>query len=425
MEGMLFFRIALLLVHGFQGVNSLWTVSRVAVQKGGSITIPCHYHRMFQTNEKYWCKGRSWGFCKEIARTTSKSLTEGVSITDYPSEQVFTITKTKLEVKDADRYWCALIKRGFSRNTLRTSLELQVTEGPPDLFVMDNRVSVEEGGNVSIPCMYGDGLKSAEKKWCESGKLHSCRSALTTSPLEAPSVTIADDGNGVFTVTLMKLERKDTGWYWCSADDLQAPVHINVTERLDTFTVTTSGGVTSEITHTISSAPPSFQPTTPSQATSTASKTTSHTLLTPTPQVKTSTTPSAVLTSTVSNTSANGGTSDTSSATITPTDFAPTCAFNNTCSTVPSNTTEDTAIHNRHLIWQSVAIVMGIVMAVVIIVGASLNCWRHHKRRHTRIELDDMTHELNIEEELEDDVRNDWPRSCLLYHEDTESDGTL
>ncbi|KAG5275423.1 hypothetical protein AALO_G00120140 [Alosa alosa] len=456
---MLFFRIALfILLHGFQGGNSLWTVSKVAVQKGGSITIPCHYYRTYRTNVKYWCKGRSWVFCREIARTTSKSRTEGVFITDYPSEQVFTLTKTNLDVKDTDRYWCAIKMSGFSSQTLRTSLELQVTEDPPDLFVMDNRVSVEEGGNVSIPCLYRDRLKSAEKKWCESGNLHSCRSA--TSPPEEPSVTISDDGSGVFTVTLMKLERKDIGWYWCSAGDIQAPVHINVTEKLDRFhniTVTTSGGVlasswapggqttrgpTSEITHPISSALPSSQPTQPPHGTSTAPKTTFHSLLTHNPQGKTSTTAvtdttsgqstkydltsSAVLTSTVSTTSANGETSDTYSATVTPTDVAPKCAFNNTCSTVPLNTTEDTTIYNRHLIWQSAAIVTGIVMAVVIIVGASFNYWCHHKRRHIRIELDDMTQQLNMEEDLEDDVGNDWPRSCLLYHsEDPESEGAL
>lgn len=94
-------------------------------------------------------------------------------------------------------------------------------------------MSVEEGVDVSIPCLYGDKLKNTEKKWCESGDLHSCQSAPTTPSPQEPSVTIADDGRGVFTVTLRKLNRKDTGWYWCSAGDMQAPVHINVTERLD------------------------------------------------------------------------------------------------------------------------------------------------------------------------------------------------
>lgn len=96
-------------------------------------------------------------------------------------------------------------------------------------------MSVEEGGNVSIPCLYREPLRSAEKKWCESGNLHSCLTALTTAPPDEPSVTIADDGSAAFTVTVMKLERKDTGWYWCSAGDLQVPVHINVTQRLDAF----------------------------------------------------------------------------------------------------------------------------------------------------------------------------------------------
>lgn len=117
------------------------------------------------------------------------------------------------------------------------------TSDPPELSVSEDRVSVEEGGNVSIPCLYRDKLKSAEKKWCESGNLHSCISVLTTGPPQKPSVTIVDDGSGVFTVTLMELERKDTGWYWCSAGDFQVPVHINVTESLDAFHNSTGEGI--------------------------------------------------------------------------------------------------------------------------------------------------------------------------------------
>lgn len=115
-------------IHFPLGANSLWTVSKVTVQKGGSITIPCHYHRRFLTNAKYWCKGRAWGLCRELVRTTTKPRIEGVFIRDYPSEQVFTITMTNLQVKDTNRYWCAVKMTGF-KPTIRTSLELQVTEG--------------------------------------------------------------------------------------------------------------------------------------------------------------------------------------------------------------------------------------------------------------------------------------------------------
>lgn len=109
------------------GTNSLWTVSKVAVQAGGSVTIPCHYHRMFQQRMKYWCKGRRWNVCRELGRTTSKPRTEGFSITDYPSEQFFTITMTNLQEKDTDRYWCAVKRSAW--DSVRASMEVEVTEG--------------------------------------------------------------------------------------------------------------------------------------------------------------------------------------------------------------------------------------------------------------------------------------------------------
>ncbi|XP_063057020.1 CMRF35-like molecule 7 [Engraulis encrasicolus] len=231
-KAMLILKTALfLLVHGFQGTNSLWTVSKVAVQAGGSVTIPCHYHRMFQQRMKYWCKGRRWNVCRELGRTTSKPRTEGFSITDYPSEQFFTITMTNLQEKDTDRYWCAVKRSAW--DSVRASMEVEVTEDPPDLSVRENMVSVEEGANATITCSYTDRLKSSEKMWCESGDLLSCKSGLTSTTSQEPSFTIADDGSGVFNVTVVKLQRKHTGWYWCSAGGLQAPVHINVTRRPD------------------------------------------------------------------------------------------------------------------------------------------------------------------------------------------------
>ncbi|KAL2089652.1 hypothetical protein ACEWY4_014340 [Coilia grayii] len=433
----LFLKTALLLlVHGFQGANSLWTVSQVAVQNGSSVTIPCHYHRMFQNHMKYWCKGRNWRTCRELVRTTTKPRKEGVSITDYPSEQVFTITMNSLQVKDTDRYWCAVKIGGFTRPDVRASLELQVTEDPPDLSVRENMVSVEEGGNVTIPCLYIDKLKSSVKMWCESGNLHSCKSALSPTSPEDPSFTISDDGSGVFNVTLAKLGRKDTGWYWCSAGGVQAPVHINVTGRPDglyNITATTQNVFSvsswapikettlspsissSQMTHVISSAPLSSRPSGPPLGTSAPPKTTPISTVTLSPQANPSKTAavtvtslepsttrdmtsSAVQTSAVSTASASprttGGTPDTYLSSVAPTTVSCTILH---CSTVPSNNTDNTPTEHRRLVWQSVVIGIGIIMLLVIIIGACVT-YRNLIEQDT-IALDDMTEQFNLVED--------------------------
>lgn len=48
---------------------------------------------------------------------------------DTPEELVITLTFFELQVRDAGRYWCAVDIGGLSKSDIRTSLELQVTDG--------------------------------------------------------------------------------------------------------------------------------------------------------------------------------------------------------------------------------------------------------------------------------------------------------
>lgn len=73
--------------------------------------------------------------------------------------------------------------------------------------------------------------RESEKKWCWSGDWSSCLSTGSEGSYEDTSVTIDDDRTGAFTVTLKKLQMKDTGWYWCSAGQQQIAVHLLVTPR--------------------------------------------------------------------------------------------------------------------------------------------------------------------------------------------------
>lgn len=90
-------------------------------------------------------------------------------------------------------------------------------------------VSVQENGNATVQCLYSGTLKDTEKMWCKSGDLHSCQSAQDIELSPDAAVQINDTNDGVFTVILTGLKRTYSGWFWCMAGGVQAPVHINVT----------------------------------------------------------------------------------------------------------------------------------------------------------------------------------------------------
>lgn len=107
------------------GTNSLWTVKKITAQIGGSVTIPCHYHRLHKDLPKFWCKGKIWVACLTM-RSTNQEKRTGISFYNSPDELVTTMTMTNLLGSDSNRYWCAVKKPG---SNARTNLELTVTEG--------------------------------------------------------------------------------------------------------------------------------------------------------------------------------------------------------------------------------------------------------------------------------------------------------
>ncbi|XP_026145267.1 polymeric immunoglobulin receptor-like [Carassius auratus] len=224
---MAFLLSSLVLLLGVPGSNSLWTVSKITAKSGGSVTIPCHYHSLHKNLEKSWFIGKNW-FTSLKLRPTNQEKRTGISFYNNPDELVTTLTMTNLRSSDSNRYWCAVKTRG---SYLRISLELTVTEGIPDLSAASNMVSGEEGGNVTVQCLYSDKFKDTERKWCRSGDLHSCQTAQDIEPSLGAALQINDTNDGVYTVTLTGLKKKDAGWYWCMAGDVQVPVHINVDSR--------------------------------------------------------------------------------------------------------------------------------------------------------------------------------------------------
>uniref|UniRef100_A0A8C9TP14 Ig-like domain-containing protein n=1 Tax=Scleropages formosus TaxID=113540 RepID=A0A8C9TP14_SCLFO len=179
------------------GVQSVWAESSFTAERGGSVTIPCHYDQKYKHHVKYWCKGYHWSTCD-------------VSINDDPDQLVFTVTMRNLQDKDSGTYWCAVEINGGSDDAV--ILPLIVRTGKLK-FVPD--VVFIVGGSVTIPCFYHQEYRGSVKYWCKGSK--QTPMVRTDSSQRNDQVSISDDpAHLVFYVTMRNLEQEDTDIYWCA-----------------------------------------------------------------------------------------------------------------------------------------------------------------------------------------------------------------
>ncbi|KAM9439523.1 uncharacterized protein Hap1MRO34_000030 [Clarias gariepinus] len=224
------------------------------VKTGASVTIPCAYDmKKYIQHKKYWCSGTHFGTCSIQAYT---SQTKGrVTVTDNPTESLFTVTMNNLQTGDTGWYWCVVeIDRGTD-----ISEYLYITvKGDPDLSVKESRVSGEEGGNVTVQCLYREAYQNKQKQWCRF-KDTDCYTYKKKTPQNS-AVQLSDDGKRSFSVEMRGLNKSDAGWYWCSVEDLQFPVHVNVSDPPPVLTTMTT--TTTTITTTTPTTTPTTIPTT-------------------------------------------------------------------------------------------------------------------------------------------------------------------
>ncbi|XP_035270565.1 polymeric immunoglobulin receptor-like [Anguilla anguilla] len=224
--------LSIIFLSVLPGADAVSTVSKVAVQRGRSVTIPCHYHKKYEKHVKYWCRGSGWNTCRTVVRTDSPKVEGETSITDDPTHHVFAVTMTKLKTGDSGYYWCCVeINLDVDEGTL---LYLSVTAEAPGLWVDRQEVTGVEGGHVSVQCHTN--YPSSMKKWCRAEgtcvEVNSAKSGRAEFQYSR--------SKKAFIVTMRELKREDTGWYWCATGELQIPVHITVSQKTTTTTVTTT-----------------------------------------------------------------------------------------------------------------------------------------------------------------------------------------
>ncbi|KAF4076403.1 hypothetical protein AMELA_G00214760 [Ameiurus melas] len=195
---------------------------KFSFKTGASVTIPCHYDRTYIQHKKYWCYGSTFSFCTIQAYANK---TKGkVTVIDNPAESLFTVTMNYLQTENTGWYYCGVEIAGQSDDY--EALHITV-KSDPDLSVMESRVSGEEGGSVTVQCLYSAAYQNKQKQWCRF-KDKVCNTFRRTDASQNSAVNLSDDGRRSLSVQMSGLKKSDAGWYWCSAGDLQVPVHISV-----------------------------------------------------------------------------------------------------------------------------------------------------------------------------------------------------
>ncbi|XP_043120838.1 polymeric immunoglobulin receptor-like [Puntigrus tetrazona] len=198
----------------------------IGVKSGSPGIIPCLYDKKYEGNRKYWCMGHFWSTCSILKYANGSGK---YSLTDYPAQSIFTVQWKNLQTSDSGYYWCAA--EIGDHNTLDYSYYLYLTvQSVPDVSVESSSVSGHEAGDISVQCLYSSGYQYKTKQWCRY-KDERCYTVGRTDTSQSSSVQISDDdGRRSFTVLMTGLRLTDSGWYFCSVGDLQAPVQLTVTE---------------------------------------------------------------------------------------------------------------------------------------------------------------------------------------------------
>uniref|UniRef100_A0A673CLJ5 Immunoglobulin domain-containing protein n=1 Tax=Sphaeramia orbicularis TaxID=375764 RepID=A0A673CLJ5_9TELE len=185
------------------GIHSISTVSYVTVEKGGSISIPCFYESKYTDNVKYLCKGCKWSGCTYEVKTNQYNSTK-YWVSDDQNQGVVTWTINDLNEGDKGCYWCVM----------------EMNQGPDD-------------GNCFIVFVTGKGQSFEFTTVHMGSSVEQCGGIILVYSgwIEETKVTINRNTPGVITVTMSELRERSSGWYWCTDEDLQMPVHVTIKER--------------------------------------------------------------------------------------------------------------------------------------------------------------------------------------------------
>ncbi|XP_021088532.1 polymeric immunoglobulin receptor isoform X2 [Mesocricetus auratus] len=201
----------------FVNEESIMPPSRSVVKgvTGGSVAIVCPYNPKESSSLKYWCRWEADGngHCPVLVESQGvvHEQYEGrLALYDQPGNGSYTVILNQLTTQDSGSYWC--LTDGDSR--WRSTVELQVAEGKPNLEVTPQNEVAVLGETLTLSCHYPCKYYSHEKYWCKwSNK--GCRILPSHDEAARQSSVSCDPNNQVISMTLNPVTKEDEGWYWC------------------------------------------------------------------------------------------------------------------------------------------------------------------------------------------------------------------
>ncbi|XP_040929877.1 uncharacterized protein LOC114870698 [Betta splendens] len=219
----------LLIIFGITRIYSITTISKVSVKPGHSLTIPCNYDTYYTNHVKYLCKGYTWTSCSYEVKTNQAHHSGKFTISDNKTKRIFTVTINHLTISDTGYYWCAVeINNGGDDGAF---FHVLVTTGAHTLYTDHQEITGFIGDSMRI---WFHSRNRGAVKWCRLGS--SC-ATVTSKSINGINLDIHENPYDNFTVTMSRLRTESSGWYYFVKGDLQMPVHLTVTERPSTTTL--------------------------------------------------------------------------------------------------------------------------------------------------------------------------------------------
>ncbi|XP_073687337.1 CMRF35-like molecule 9 [Garra rufa] len=135
----------------------------VTGHRGESFDIKCRYTSGYESNSKYFCKGKCNIGNKNIV-VKSGSKDRRFSLTDNRKDKVFTVTITDLRTTDQGQYWCAVERTlpfDLSLTDVYSEIFLKVKHGNP-FSNMPPYISISEVNSQSTSITITEKHKSTD-----------------------------------------------------------------------------------------------------------------------------------------------------------------------------------------------------------------------------------------------------------------------
>ncbi|XP_038675783.1 polymeric immunoglobulin receptor-like [Scyliorhinus canicula] len=199
-------------------------VSEISGVVGNVATVPCLYTEEEKSYQKFLCKVTSRNKCTIIASSNGAvtNLQNGsVSITINNSHN-FTVTLGNINKADEGEYWCgAETVKNINIVQVKNLTTAEASQTQTASIVV--RAAV--GETITVGCPQAERYKRNNVIWwCKAtwgsgcDQISSIDGQKVRNDYRRTSIT---DTNGKISVTIQKLEEKDTGTYWCGLEDKQ------------------------------------------------------------------------------------------------------------------------------------------------------------------------------------------------------------